>query len=90
MKSQETMRQAFFEWLTAARSHKASYRDRCFIDANGQEFPTAYLMGLVSDSTATLPAEYAWIIVDYPEFIGRNALQTYENAVRVVRAHRRQ
>ncbi len=90
MKSQEEIQQAFFEWITAARIHKASYRDRCFIDANGKEFPTAYLMGLTPDSSTPLPTEYAWIVTDYPEFIGQNALQTYENAVRVVRAHRRQ
>jgi hypothetical protein len=87
---QEETQQTFLEWIDAARSHQASYRDRCFTGASGKEFPTAYLMGVAAGSSDALPSAQRWIVSDYPEFIGRNALPTYHNAVRVVRAQRRQ
>ena len=90
MPTQEQTQKAFLEWMDATRLHQATWRDRCFIDASSKEFVTADLMGRLSSSTDALPAEQSWIITDYPEFIGRHAMQTYQNAVRVVRAQRRQ
>lgn len=90
MPSKEDTRTALLEWIDASRDHKASSRDRCFTDADGNEFPTAYLMGYWSNSTEPLPASHAWIVTGYQEFVGRNAAPTYQNAVRVVRAQRRQ
>ena len=90
MPTQEQTQNAFLEWMDATRLHQATWRDRCFIDAGGEEFVTIYLMGRLSSSTDALPADQTWIITDYPEFIGQHALPTYQNAVRVVRAQRRQ
>jgi hypothetical protein len=88
--TQEQARNAFLEWINAARRHKANWRDRCFIDAGGKEFVTAYLMGHLSSDTDTLPAAQTWIITGYPEFIGQHATPTYQNAARVVRTQRQQ
>lgn len=90
MLAQEDLQRAFLEWMDASRAHQASCRDRCFIDAGGKEFPTAYLMGYLSSSMDDLPANHAWIVNDNREFAGQHAVRTYQNAVRVVRAQRRQ
>lgn len=90
MPTQEHFRTAFLEWIEAIKANKATCRDRFFIDAHNQQSPTAYLMGYVANSKEILPENHAWIVTDYPELIGRNAEQTYENAVRVVRARRQQ
>ncbi len=90
MQTQEYFRGAFLEWIDAIRANKASCRDRVFIDANNQQSPTAYLMGFLSNSKEALPEDHAWIVVNYPELIGKNAERTYQNAVRVVSARRRQ
>lgn len=90
MQTQEYFRGAFLEWIDAIRANKASCRDRVFIDANNQQSPTAYLMGFLSNSEEALPEDHAWIVVNYPELIGKNAERTYQNAVRVVSARRRQ
>jgi hypothetical protein len=90
MQTHEQLRRAFLEWLDASRAHNASWRDRHFIAADGQEYPTAYLMGHLFTITDDLPPEQSWIVSQYPEFVGKQALPTYQNAVRVVRAQRRQ
>jgi hypothetical protein len=90
VQTQEYYRGAFLEWITAIKANKASCRDRVFIDANNQQSPIAYLIGHLSNNQDMLPEDHAWIVVDYPEIIGKNAQPTYENAVRVISTRRRQ
>jgi hypothetical protein len=90
VQTQEYFRGAFLEWIDAIKVNKATCRDHFFIDANNQQSPTAYLMGFLSNSKEILPEAYDWIVADYPELIGKNAEPTYQNAVRVVNARRRQ
>lgn len=90
MESTESFRSAFLEWLDATKAGKASCRDRRYRDTSGKEFPTAYLLGFMAMNKATLPDDHTWIVTDNPDLIGLQAERTYENAVRVVRAQRRQ
>lgn len=87
MQEQEQFRTAFLEWIDATKAGKASCRDRRFQAADGKEFPTAYLMGMMALNKEALPADHAWIITDN---IGQDAERSYENAVRVVRFQRQQ
>ena len=65
MPTQEQTQNAFLEWMDATRLHQATWRDRCFIDAGGEEFVTTYLMGRLSSNTDALPAEQTWGLRGY-------------------------
>jgi len=83
------IRDAFLQWVADVGSGRASFNDTAVM-ADGEQFAVAKLLGSLSRCSAKLPGSDAWIVADNPEIVGQRAWHTYKNAVRVVRALRRQ
>jgi hypothetical protein len=89
MHAQGYIREAFLQWITDAVFGRASFSDKTIV-VDDEPFAVSKLLGSLSNCSDQLPSSDAWIVADSPDIVGRRAWHTYKNAVRVVRAWRRQ
>ena len=82
-------RDAFLQWVADTVSGRASIYDKVAV-VGDEQVSIPKLLGRLSRCSDQLPSHDTWIVTDYPEIVGRGAWRTYKNAVRVVRAWRRQ
>lgn len=82
------VRGAFEEWLEATELRKASLLDNTFTLWSGEVIQIPKLLNQLSRCSAMTGA---WVIEQYRGcLIGEKAWRTYSNAVKVIRAIRRQ
>lgn len=83
--------EAFGEWLDAVQAGEASFKDSNFTLWNDEQVRIPRLLNSLANCNAGLGSMFDWLVEDYRgNLIGLKAWRTYANAVKVVRALRRQ